>query len=733
MLWELAIGGAVYSGVKAYQKRSRRKACGVFLQPDKAATSLNSSPLTFLGSTRRQQLQSVASSSDDEARKATEQQVNRNVTIASASLGLATVGAFGYPVLSLLSLPGFFYISGIVAVSSYHELVQHRKVGTDMLSFLVKVLLFAYGQFVLCNVSTFIYAFCRKLLTVVKDHSRKQLIDVFRQQPRSAWVLMDGVEIERPCETLQLDDIVVVHAGETIPVDGTITGGIGTVDQHMLTGEAQPVEKESGDPVFALTGVLSGRIYIRVEKTGEETTAAQIGQILNRTVDGKTDLQFWVESMSDKTVVPTLMLGACAWPLSGFMGTVAVLYSHPRHKATIAGAIDILNFLNTAAHNGILLKDGRTFEQLSQVDTVVFDKTGTLTMEQPHVGRIHPYNGYTEDEIVRFAAAAEANQHHPIARAIRRAAQERAISIPAIDDASYRVGYGVTVMLGHRLVQVGSARFMDMEEVAIADAIRAIQAECHTDGRSLVLVAVDGQLIGAIELHPTVRPEAKAMVQRLRQYGVTSMYIISGDHAIPTGKLAEELGIEHYFAETLPEHKATLIEQLQQQGKSVCYVGDGINDAIALKKARVSVSLRGASTVATDAAQVILMDQSLNHLCDLFDLAQRYHRHVRRTFMALVAPHLVGMGGALFFHFGFVEAVILAQVGLFAGLAHAMHPMTYHPQIPSTSIDHGHTQAGPGDTPAPVANGTSHQPHRDVALEREVSTRLEEEQPLMAL
>lgn len=715
MLYELAIGGAAYAGAKALRRHQRQNRCGRFLRPEHVTKKLDNRLLPSFGSGRQQQLRSIASNVDDQTRQVAQQQVNMNMTIASVSLGLATVGSLGFPVLSLLSLPGFFYVSSHVAVASYHAVVKQRKVSIDVLSLLVKALLFVYGQFLLCNVSTFIYAFSRKLLTVIKDQSRKQLIDVFRQQPRYAWVLLDGVELERPYETLELDDIVVVHAGETISVDGTITAGHATIDQHMLTGEAQPVEKEVGEAVFALTTVLAGRICIRVEKAGETTAAAQIGQILNRTVDGKTDLQFWVESMSDKTVMPTLLLGACAWPFSGFMSTTAILYSHPRHKTTIAGAIDILNFLNTASRHGILLKDGRTFEWLNQVDTVVFDKTGTLTVGQPHVGRIHPCQGYDEDQVICFAAAAETNQHHPIARAIRQAAQERAVEVPAIDEASYVVGYGMTVMVGYRLVQVGSARFMEMEEIDVPAFIKDTQTACHADGHSLVLVALDSEIIGAIELRPTVRPEAKAVIQMLRQQGITSMYIISGDHEIPTRKLAEALGIEHYFAETLPERKADLIEQLQQQGKAVCYVGDGINDAIALKKATVSISLRGASTVATDAAQVILMDQSLHRLGDLFVLARQYQTHIKRTFLAVLTPHLVGMGGALFFQFGFVQAVILAQLGMFAGLVHAMRPLPHQNHSLEVAMDDDHPQLLPGDTLMPGEDDLPRSRRWDVA------------------
>ncbi len=201
-----------------------------------------------------------------------------------------------------------------------------------------------------------------------------------------------------------------------------------------------------------------------------------------------------------------------------------------------------------------------------------------------------------------------------------------------------------------------------------------IQARCHRDGELLVLVAAGDEIAGAIELHTTVRPEARRIVQGLRRRGITSTSVISGDHEAPTRRLADALGIDHYFAETLPEDKAALIAGLQEAGKVVCYVGDGINDAIAMKKAHVSVSLRGASTVATDTAEVVLMDESLSQLCALLDLARECNRNMRLTIGVVLAPSLVSLAGVLFGGFGFVGARLLNYTSLAGGIAAAMLP-----------------------------------------------------------
>ena len=199
---------------------------------------------------------------------------------------------------------------------------------------------------------------------------------------------------------------------------------------------------------------------------------------------------------------------------------------------------------------------------------------------------------------------------------------------------------------------------------------------------------MDYQVVGAIELHAAVRPEAKAMIQGLRQRNIKHIYIISGDHDTPTQKLAAALGIDHYFPETLPESKADLIEQLQQEGRSVCYIGDGINDAIALKKAEVSISFRGASTIAMDTAQVILMDQSLNQLCHLFDLGREYEASMKSAFVTILTLATVGLGTVFVPYVGLPLSILLSWTSMFAGFSIALRPLIRHRKTtPKTSVD----------------------------------------------
>ena len=480
----------------------------------------------------------------------------------------------------------------------------------------------------------------------------------------------------------------MVHAGEVIPVDGIVTEGMAQVDQHILTGEAQPVDKEAGDIVFASTTLLSGNILIRVKQAGEMTTVAKIGNILNNTVDFKTTTELRAETVADNSVLPTLLASGLAFSTVGSAGALAIINSHFRNKMRMASALTIMNYLNIASKNNILVKDGRSLELLNQVDTIVFDKTGTLTEEKPTVGRIVGLRHYSQDEILRYAVAAEYKQTHPIAKAIIQEGKRRDLQIPLIDEAEYKVGFGLKVRVDGQTVRVGSKRFMESVPIPIPNKIQDIEKKSHQEGHSLVMVALDEQLIGAIELLPTIRSEAKKVIDALRKRPkIKRTYIISGDHEYPTRKLSAELGIDHYFAETLPENKAKLIEQLQKEGRHVCYIGDGINDSIALKKAHVSISLRGASTVATDTAQIILLDQGLTHLNLLFDISQRFTTNMNLTILSSVAPTVICIGGAFLFGFGLAHSVGLHVVAFVGGFASAMIPVVLSPMGKLLPID----------------------------------------------
>jgi len=252
--------------------------------------------------------------------------------------------------------------------------------------------------------SGWLQAYNSKLVAQTKDGTRKELVNLMGEQAKRVWVVQGDMEIEVPFESLQRGDIIVINAGQMIAVDGIIHDGVASIDQHKLTGESQPVEKGVGDSVFAATVVLSGRIYIRVEKAGQETAAAQIGQILTQTSDFTSGLHLRGQEIADRGALPMLMLGALSWFTVGPSQALAVLSTSPGASMQMLGQLSVLIFLQVAACKGVLIKDGRALEQVRKIDTVVFDKTGTITLEIPHVGRLFTGDGYYKHHATAFKA-----------------------------------------------------------------------------------------------------------------------------------------------------------------------------------------------------------------------------------------------------------------------------------------------------------------------------------------
>ncbi|MGB0383641.1 MAG: heavy metal translocating P-type ATPase [Ardenticatenaceae bacterium] len=650
----------------------------------------------WLGKTRHAQMQEMLSE-EALALSAEERFANHRLALGVLATGLAILGELLFPSLMPLAIS-----VGLLAMWNNYSIAwrqwqQTKRLGNIHLICIYIVFLWLGGYATIGALGALLLGIALKVKAISENQSRNNLFTIFQLQPGKVWVRVGGSEVEIPFDQLQLGDRLVLHGGQIVPVDGTIVAGLATVDQHKLTGEAQPVEKSIGQTVLAGTLLISGCVDVRVEKTGTETTAGQIGEILNQTAQYNTTTALKVIEMADRFALPTLALSVMSWPLIGPVRAVSLMGANSTHTTYMSGTLAMLNFLNLAAENGILVKDGSALEQISAVDTIVFDKTGTLTLEQPHVAQVYPLNSRSEEQVLRWAAAAEVRQTHPIARAILAAARELDLPLPAIDQVHVEVGFGLKVRLIEDdqmtwaaendqppLIRVGSTRFMTMEGIALPAQVQDLTDKCQALGHSLVMVALDDELAGCLELQPTVRPEARQIIKGLQERGI-ALYIISGDQEAPTRKLAQELGITGYFANTLPEAKASHVTQLQQKGRHVCFIGDGINDSIAMRKAQVSISLRGATTAATDTAQIILMEGNLNQLLYLFSLADEFERNLQHNFRFTAGTSLAAVAGILLAGFTFAATEAFYIVSLLGGLGIAMKPLLDHQIGPSTS------------------------------------------------
>lgn len=597
------------------------------------------------------------------------------VQASGVSLGFAGLTLFS-PVFYFPMVLSFTYASVPYLRLVENSLFKKKKIDGYVLYGVADFMALGLGQNIAASFAMGLHHFAHFVIANAKKDSKQSIINIFAKQPNKIWVLRNDVEVEINLAEVKTGDVVVIHSGDLVPVDGVITKGNAVVDQHTLTGESQPVEKTEGDNVYASTQIMGGQLHIQVSTSGNETTAAKIAEILNHSIDSKTHAQLKGEQWADSWNLPVLGLALASMPLLGPVGTAVILNGHIAQSIRVVAPLSTLNYLNIAAHKGILIKDGHALENLYNIDTFLFDKTGTLTSEEPEVGGIVIFQeDYTEKDILYYAAAAECKLQHPIARAIINRAMAMDINLPEINDMDYILGYGVTVQIEGKLIQVGSHRFIIKEEVSLPDNYHEKMQHANALGHSLVMLAIDKQLVGMLEMHAAVRSEVRTLLTMLRQHGAKQLIIVSGDRQPPTEKLANTLGMDTYFYDILPQDKAEIVKKLQAEGRKVCFIGDGVNDTLAMKQADISISLQGATSVATDTAQIVLMDGSLSRLPELITISQELKQNLHNSWLYNIVPGALTVICAYTLRIDIITAVLLNQGGLALGIINAMLPL----------------------------------------------------------
>ncbi len=610
--------------------------------------------------------------------------------IALSAAGLLAVGAFTVPAVAWLGLPLLGYSVTYMLRKVWRSLHNQGNLSViflDALSILFAIFMGFFFTAALLFSAVFT---ANRLIAKTEREAQTDFKRIFGELSDTVWLLTDGVEVEVALSSLNAQDVIVIHAGDMIPVDGHVVDGEGIVDQHLLTGESQPVEKKAGDAVLTSTLVISGSLHVEVEKQGTETITGQIAKTLEHAASFKHKVQSRGEHLVEQGAFYTLLAAGFTLPFLGVNKAVAITYSGFGYQMRMAAPLMVLNYLRIASRNGILVKDGRALDTLHVVDTVVFDKTGTLTEEVPQVKRVLTCEGFTTHQLLQYAASAEQHQKHPVAQAIVQHAQQKEVTLLHLEHNEYIIGHGLQAHLSDASteqnihIKIGSQRFIQSANIELSDEIAQMQQEADEKGYSVVYVASkQGQLIGAIELCPTVRPQAKEAIDSLQKLGI-EVYIISGDQEKPTQYLAQSLGIDHYFAETLPQDKAKHVERLQAKGHKVCFVGDGINDSVALQKADVSISLHGAATIAQDTADIVLMTPDLSHLPYLLSMSRELDQRMTLSEQLNMGSGVVCVSGVLLFGLGASGAMFLYAAGLLTNLGNALLPLLIHPEKNNT-------------------------------------------------
>ncbi len=470
-------------------------------------------------------------------------------------------------------------------------------------------------------------------------HSGKLLQELLMPNPETAWIEQDGEVVEVPFATVKTGDVVVVSTGGLIPVDGIVKGGSAQVNQASITGESLPVRKEPGDAIIAGSLVEVGHLKIEAQRVGDETTTARIAALIQESLNVRSDTERLAQNKADQQVYMTLGLGAATLILTRDLNRLSSVflidYACP---IKLSAPVAVRATMSEAVARGILIKGGPSIEKLAKVDTFVFDKTGTLThgaLSVTDVVSLAPAH-WSEKQLLALVSSLEEQSQHPVARAIVAESRARGAGRVSHGDVTFDIGHGLRATVESQEVLVGSRHFLeDLEGVDFGGHTAAVE-RLVKEGKMLLYVAAGGKAIGLIGLRDELRADARETADRLRASGATALVMLTGDRKTRSEAFGAALGFDEVHAELRPEDKVRILKRLQQAGRNIAFIGDGVNDAPALAAASVGFSMSQGADIAQATADITLLDDRIGAVADAREVSVQAMRIISTNSTAAI-------------------------------------------------------------------------------------------------
>lgn len=578
-------------------------------------------------------------------------EIVRIITVGMASL------LFYFNLLPLPVLLGAmaFGLYSLVKTAG-QDLIKERKIGTEIFITIAVIVSVLGKEYLAGSVVLMIILIAEYIASASGEKARASIKELIGSVPKTAVVKKDGKEETVQIDNLKIGDVILVKAGEKIPVDGKVIGGSGSVNQAPITGESVPQEKADGSDVFAGTIVELGALDIEMTKAGKDTVFSRIITLVE---DAESE-QAPIEKFTDKIaswLIPIVFVfvGAVYFFTRDIKMVIALLIFTSPAELGLATPLVTIAAIARAAREGILVKGGKFLEELSKVTTIVFDKTGTLTAGTPTVNKVELLDkSYTENDIVRFAATADRRSGHPLAKSILSYADK--LKVAYGEPANFEVikGRGVKALADGKPVLLGNKSFMEENKVAMTAT-----SENLTD--TAIYLSVDKKLAGVFYISDAIRVGAKEMIEVLKRSGIKKIVMLTGDNTETAKHVSEQIGITDFRANLLPEDKINIIKELQGNGEKVAMVGDGINDAPALVQANVGIAMGAMGTeAAMEAADIVLMQDKLEKIYRARAISKRAFRTIKENIIFGVGVvHVIGITLVLLGILGPVQAAAI--------------------------------------------------------------------------
>jgi len=469
---------------------------------------------------------------------------------------------------------------------------------------------------------------------LIRRRSAASIRKLLELQPTMARIVRDGKEIDLSIDEVQIGDTIIVKPGEKIPIDGTVTAGYSSVDEKLLTGESIPVEKTVGSDVIGATINKTGLLTIKATRIGDETALSQIVHLVEEAQASSAPVQRFADRVI-RWFVPMIFTVAAVsfgyWYITSgftkaFLALLAVLLIACPCALGIATPTAILAGVGKGAEYGVLLRSGEYVEKARKLTTVIFDKTGTLTKGEPSVTDIKTYNAYNEQNVLRYAGAAEKGSEHPLAEAILAKAEADKINIPQVDSFEALPGRGVQCKVEGKAVLLGNRKLMQEQNVSISE-LESDLTSLETQGKTVMILAVDGSASGLIAAMDTPKESAAQAIEQLKGMNL-EVAMLTGDNERTANAIAQQLGISQVIANVLPWQKVDAIKKLQSEGKVVAMVGDGINDAPALAQADIGIAIGSGTDIAKETGGIVLIRDDLRDVALGVELSKKTMRKI---------------------------------------------------------------------------------------------------------